>query len=674
MAMRWHFRSVGSVLGESLEGQNVSGLTRILLELARPYHRLLVPVLMLQLLAAALEAVGASLVVPLLQILINGTANATSLFVGTIGEWSSWVLGDGSFQSQLRRVAIAFLAVGLSRTMVQYASSVVSNLFSLKVSADLRRRLLALYLDAEYQFFLDRRQGRMLNDLTQEPTTAAFAITLFLDWGRQLFMVATLTLVLLSISWQATLVAVTVGVTVAITMERLRLVAAVISKEGLINKRRLSALIAEVLSGIRQIKLFEAENRVADSHNALVQESVRLGRRTFRLQLLPNAVSGMAAGVIVGGALLGLTFLPQETARTFLPVLGAFLVVSARLLPVVSHLSTQRVRLFSHVATLEFIQSSLKHVPQGQPPRTSEGSRNFSGLRTCIEFNHVTFAYKRSSVADTMPTRDGWLTNRFDPVFEVNDGPSPPVVLKDVNIVFKRGWRTALVGPSGAGKSTIVDLFVRLFDPQEGEILVDGSDIREYDVRSWRASIGYVSQDTFIFHGTIRENIAFAKPDATMEQVERAARIANAHEFILDFPEAYDTVVGDRGLKLSGGQRQRIAIARAIMRDPPILIFDEATSSLDTVAERAVQAGIDGASRNRTVIVVAHRLSTVMGADWIYVLDQGRVIESGQHADLVAQGGLYLRLYAAMVPVEGFPSPVGLAQAESLPRDALDGR
>jgi subfamily B ATP-binding cassette protein MsbA len=202
-----------------------------------------------------------------------------------------------------------------------------------------------------------------------------------------------------------------------------------------------------------------------------------------------------------------------------------------------------------------------------------------------------------------------------------------------------------LVGPSGAGKTTVLDLLARFYDVTKGRILVDGQDIREFSLRGLRSSLGIVSQETVLFHDTVLANIAYGTPDAAQEEVERAAEAAHAHEFIQELPQGYETVVGERGTELSGGQRQRLAIARAILRNPPILVFDEATSSLDTEAERLVQEAIERLLEGRTVFVIAHRLSTVQRADQILVLDQGRIVERGTHQQLLAEEGLYHRLY-----------------------------
>ena len=218
-------------------------------------------------------------------------------------------------------------------------------------------------------------------------------------------------------------------------------------------------------------------------------------------------------------------------------------------------------------------------------------------------------------------------------------------VLRNFDLDVREGQCVALVGPSGAGKSTIAALIARLYDPTEGTILLDGHDLRRVQLKSLRGSIGIVSQDTFLLHGTILENIRFGRPDANNEQIVAAARAAQLHEFISTLPEGYDTVVGDRGFRLSGGERQRVAIARAILRDPAILILDEATSALDSQNESMVQAALAPLFRGRTTLVIAHRLSTVRNADLIVVIDQGRIVERGSHDDLLANAGLYAQLH-----------------------------
>jgi subfamily B ATP-binding cassette protein MsbA len=225
-------------------------------------------------------------------------------------------------------------------------------------------------------------------------------------------------------------------------------------------------------------------------------------------------------------------------------------------------------------------------------------------------------------------------------------------VLSGIDFEAKAGEIVALVGPSGAGKSTLVDLLPRFYDPTSGEIRIDGIDLKRIDLRSLRNLMGIVTQETILFNDTVWNNIAYGHDHASQEEVEASARAANAHQFIMDMPQKYLTIIGDRGVKISGGERQRLAIARALFKNPPILIFDEATSSLDTESEALVQEAIDRLMRGRTVFVVAHRLSTIQNADKIVVLDDGKIVQMGKHDNLIRQEGLYKRLYEMQFKIQ----------------------
>ena len=219
------------------------------------------------------------------------------------------------------------------------------------------------------------------------------------------------------------------------------------------------------------------------------------------------------------------------------------------------------------------------------------------------------------------------------------------IILENINIEIQAGKTTALVGGTGSGKSTLIKLLLRFYDVEQGDLSLDGVPLEEYDIEFLRKNIGLVSQDVFLFHGSVKENIAYAKPEASDEEIVEAAKMAEANSFIEKLPEVYDTIIGERGQKLSGGQRQRISLARAILKDPKVLILDEATSAVDNETEAAIQKSLLKVSENRTVIVIAHRLSTIVSADRIYVIDKGRLTESGKHADLLSNNGIYSQLW-----------------------------
>ncbi|MDI6606486.1 MAG: ATP-binding cassette domain-containing protein, partial [Candidatus Omnitrophota bacterium] len=264
------------------------------------------------------------------------------------------------------------------------------------------------------------------------------------------------------------------------------------------------------------------------------------------------------------------------------------------------------------VAASERIYEVLETSPS---VKEAPGGAELSGFKNEVVFEGVCFSYARQQI------------------------------LKDINLTVKKGSMLAIVGPSGTGKTTMVDLIPRFYDPQRGRILIDGIDIKEVSLKSLRQQIGIVTQETILFNDTIKANIAYGKPDISQALIEEAAVQAHAHEFIGHLSLGYDTVIGDRGMKLSGGERQRIAIARALLKNPPILILDEATSQLDSEAERIVQDALDKLIQGRTVFVIAHRLSTVKGAHRIVVIDKGAIVEEGSHSELLSNDGLYKRLY-----------------------------
>ncbi|MFQ5769900.1 MAG: ABC transporter ATP-binding protein, partial [bacterium] len=291
-----------------------------------------------------------------------------------------------------------------------------------------------------------------------------------------------------------------------------------------------------------------------------------------------------------------------------------FLFVIFSIMNPVKELSTVNNRIQEAVAAGQRVFSLMNTEPE---IKNAVNAVKINKFRSAIEFEKVYFKYDE---------KKAWA-------------------LSDINVQIKKGEILAIVGPSGAGKSTFVDLIPRFYDPSFGVIWLDGFNLREIDIKSLRPLMGIVTQETILFHDTIFNNIAYGLTDISLQDVERAAKIANAHSFISEFPDTYQTLVGERGVKLSGGQRQRIAIARAVLKNPPILILDEATSSLDSESELLVQQAIERLMENRTVFVIAHRLSTILHADRILVLDKGRIVQQGTHDQLINQQGIYQKLY-----------------------------
>ena len=376
----------------------------------------------------------------------------------------------------------------------------------------------------------------------------------------------------------------------------------------------MTSVLQEAVSGVRLVKAFRAEpyeeKRFLDASGRYSEGLMRITRVAFLSQPITEFLGTLVAVAILWiGARMVLVGGTLQSAQ-----LITFLVIVMRLLQPMKQLSqiptTAQQALAASDRLFEVLDAPTELM-------ADHGTRRIDGFHDMVAFDSVSFAY------ETEP------------------------VLVDIDFSARKGEVIALVGPSGAGKSTLVDLIPRFFEPTSGRILIDGIDTREIQLASLRSLTGIVSQDTVLFNDTVRNNIAYGAADRfTDAQIAAAARAANAHGFVSELPNGYDTILGERGTRLSGGQRQRIAIARALLIDPPILILDEATSALDTESERLVQEAIDRLLAGRTVFVIAHRLSTVIHADQILVLDRGRIVERGSHQELLARHGPYYRLYS----------------------------
>ena len=377
----------------------------------------------------------------------------------------------------------------------------------------------------------------------------------------------------------------------------------------------LMSILNETLGGIRVVKAFDMEafetRKFSAAASTYFQRALRLSRVSKMASPLSEVLAGsVGIGILYIGGMQALGGTSSLSADEFV----TFLLVLFSMFSPLREVTKAYARLQEGLAAAERVFEIIDTSPE---ITDLPGARAVDGFNDSITYENLSFEYE----AD--------LT-----------------VLKDINLSFKRGMVVALVGPSGGGKSTMADLLPRFYDPTDGAVMVDGTDLREFTVGSLRRLIGVVTQETILFNDSAARNIAYGQEAYDLEEVITAAKAANAHKFITELPDGYDTLLGDRGVRLSGGQRQRMAIARAIMKNPPILILDEATSSLDTESEMLVQEALERLMRERTTLVIAHRLSTIQNADLIIVMDDGRIVQQGTHAELMQQEeGLYMRLH-----------------------------
>ena len=578
----------------------------------QPYPWLFTGVFLTALVTSILEGLNVAAFFPIFQSLLGTTgAPAHRGVLGAITAVSACLpFHDPIISAALLLIGITFLKCALTvlrEGVTAYASGVVQH--------DVKHRLMHCYAHAPYAFFLEHKQGKLSYDALQAATRVGTLMQRVPQFLAELLKVAVIALFLVLITPMAAMVLLAVGLAyAALTHHLSRRVSYHTGKGRAISSTEQTTILNEFLTGIRQILTFGTEQtwlarfrrQSLIFRDLYIQDSIWL--------TVPRSLMEFTAIFLIFGFVAAARVLHPQSLTASLPVAGVFTMALFQLLPSLTGLGRARMEISGMLADAEVVHRSLSE----HRPRRTGGERVFSSLQQDLTFDRVTFAYRGREV-----------------------------LLQALNVTFPRGRVTALVGPSGSGKTTIVNLILGLFEPTAGRILVDGVDLYDYRLDGWLARIGFVSQDPFIYHASVAENICFGRDGHAPEAVRRAAEIANAHGFIAELPQGYDTVVGDRGMKLSGGQQQRIAIARAVLDNPEIFIFDEATSSLDTISERLVQDAIEKISQDRTVIVIAHRLSTIRHADKIVVLDGGRVVEEGTHEELLSGQGQYFHLVSS---------------------------
>ena len=584
-----------------------SSTVRQLLSLLRAYRWGFPAIVVLGLLQSLSEGIGIGLFIPLLTGLVTGAPTQAR------GQWLVDTL-EGFFQgiSADRRMAIILLCIFgavLTTALLHYLHSILVGWLDGKIAHDLRRRIFRQLMTVNLGFMERDRSGRLLNILATETWNTNEALRLVVHIiiiGTTVVVYAAL---LLMMSWRLTLIVTAGMLLISGTVRLLTRAGRGLGEHVKEANAELADRMIEGIDGMKVIRAFGQEHREQIHFDAA---STRLRRIMLRMTLL-DAIVHPVHEVLAASLLLALLFLAAPSAQD-VSVLLVFAFVLYRVQPRVKQFDAARFRLAALSASVTEVFSLLE---TSDKEYVTSGAVSSLALDRDIVFNRVSFHY--------------------DP------GDAPALV--DASFSILAGGTTAFVGPSGGGKSTVMKLLMRFNDPTTGTISVDGQPLQAFDIDFWRRQIAFVSQDVYLFNTTVRANIAYGLDDVGMDQIVDAARQADAHEFIERLPDKYDTVLGPHGVRLSGGQQQRISVARAIIRNPRILILDEATNALDSISEQWIQDTLDRLRKDRTVIMIAQRLSTVERADRIIVLEQGRVQECGTLSELVDAAGLFARLY-----------------------------
>lgn len=509
------------------------------------------------------------------------------------------------------------------------------------VIADLRKALYAHMQKMSLRFFTNTKTGELMSRLNNDVVGAQRAVTnTLVSIVTSAFQLVATLAIMFSLEWRLTLLSLIILPLFILPSRRVGRILREIINQQLDLNAQMNALMHETLnvSGALLVKLFGRQRdeikkfgERADRVAAIGVRQALVGRWFFMGLGLVGAI-GTAVLWWIGGTLV------LQGALTIGTII-AFAAYLRQLYEPITSLVNARVDFTTSMVSFERVFQMLD-LPVDIQDRSN--AIVLTRVRGEIKFENVTFAYDTLAEISRDKSDNGSQNNGNDALTFI---PTRQSALRDVNFTIRAGQLAALVGPSGAGKTTITYLIPRLYDPTQGRVLIDGYDLRDVSLESLTRQIGMVTQETYLFHDTVRANLLYAKPDATQDEIERAARAANIHDFIAKLPQAYDTIVGERGYRLSGGEKQRIAIARVILKDPRILVLDEATSNLDSESEALIQAALKPLMQGRTSVVIAHRLSTILAADVILVIDEGQVVEQGTHAKLLALNGLYARLY-----------------------------
>lgn len=604
-----------------------------ILNFVKPYWKHLLLSIICTILFALLNGLSVYLTIPLLETLfqeskqaptVTSNVSSTSSFLPSwvtnikenFVQWFNSFVFSGSKSDALIKICLLVLIAFILKNIFGYLQAYFLAVVEQGTIKDLRNRAYEHLHKLPMSFFKKERVGNLISRITNDVNTVQGSVSAtFLNMIREPLSIIVFLGIALSISWQLTLLS---FIVLPFAMGIISYVGLQLRKHSTLIQAKMAditSILQETISGVKIVKAFTMEQY---ENNKFIAETGKYFKLLLKITRIRNAASPITEilSVMVGVVIIyygGILVLVNHslTASQFL----GFLFAIFQLMPPIKELSgvNNRIQETSAAAERVFeimdIQPSIKDIPDAVEKNHLDNS---------IEFKNVTFQYE--------------------------DAEEP--VLKNLNFKLRKGEIIALVGPSGGGKSTLVDLIPRFYDPTNGEILIDGINIRNIKVEFLRNLMGIVTQETFLFNESIKNNIAYGLDHYDANRIIEASKIANAHNFIMEMPEGYDTIIGERGVKLSGGQRQRISIARAILKNPDIMIFDEATSALDNESELLVQEAIERLMVNRTTFVIAHRLSTIRNATRILVIDDGAIVQMGTHDELIAdKNGLYDKLY-----------------------------